>query len=87
MEDKFAELAKRIAAIEHPKKDQAPSYLEPLLKRVQDMESELKNLKFAFTQLSSAQNAINLNDLTAKIQGMQQMMEHLTGGTDVSKPS
>jgi hypothetical protein len=88
MEDKFAELAKRLGTLEHLKKETtAPSYLDPLLKRVQEMESELKSLKFSFTQLAAAQNAVNVADITAKIQGIQKILEHLTGGTDVSKPS
>ena len=57
------------------------------MKRVQEMESELKSLKFSFTQLAAAQNAVNVADITAKIQGIQKILEHLTGGTDVSKPS
>ena len=88
MEDKFLEISKRISLLEHPKKEQAaPSYLDPLLKRVLETENELKNLKFAFTQLASARNAINVNDITAKIQAIQKVLENLTGGTDVSKPS
>jgi hypothetical protein len=88
MEDKFTELSKRLTALEHVKKDAAPpAYLDPLLKRVQEMETEMKNLKFGFTQLAATQNAININDVTAKIQSIQKMLENLTGGTDVSKPS
>jgi hypothetical protein len=88
LEEKFTELAKRLVALEHIKKETpAPSYLEPLLKRVQEVESEVKNLKFSFTQLAAAQNAVNVADITAKIQGVQKILEHLTGGTDVSKPS
>jgi hypothetical protein len=88
MEDKFAEMAKRLTALEHPKKDTTPpAFLDPLLKRVHEMETEMKNLKFGFTQLASAQNAININEVTSKIQSIQKMLETLTGGTDVSKPS
>ena len=37
--------------------------------------------------VAAAQNAVNVADITAKIQGIQKILEHLTGGTDVSKPS
>jgi hypothetical protein len=87
VEEKFTDMGKRLAALEHPKVGQAPAYLDPLLKRFQEMENELKNLKFAFTQLASAQNAINVGEITAKIQGIQKVLENLTSGTDVSKPS
>jgi hypothetical protein len=87
MEEKFAEMAKRIAAVESGKKDQPPAYLAPLLKRVQDLEGDMKNLKNAFTQMAAAQNAVNVNELSAKISAMQKVLENLTGGTDVSKPS
>jgi hypothetical protein len=87
VEEKFSDLSKRLGALEHPKAGAAPSYLDPLLKRVQEMEAEMKNLKFAFTQLASAQNAVNINEITAKIMGIQKVLENLTGGTDISKPS
>jgi hypothetical protein len=87
VEEKFSELAKRVATLEHPKPGQVPSYLDPLLKRVGEVEGELKTLKFAFTQLAAAQNAINVGEITAKIQSIQKLLETLTGGTDVSKPS
>ncbi len=87
VEEKFSDMSKRLSSLEHPKAGQAPAYLDPLLKRVQEMEGELKNLKFAFTQLASAQNAVNMSDITAKIQGIQKILENLTSGTDVSKPS
>jgi hypothetical protein len=84
----LAEIAKRLAALEHPKSaGQVPAYLEPLLKRVQDLEAELKNLKFGFTQLAAAQNAFDMNALNVKMQGLQKLLENLTGGTEVSKPS
>lgn len=87
VEEKFAELTKRIISVESGKKDQPPSYLGPLLKRVSDMEGEIKSMKSAFTQMAAAQNAVNMNDITAKIATMQKLLENLSGGTDVSKPS
>lgn len=88
MQDKFSELSKRVSAIEHPSaKAGTPPYFDALLKRVTDIEGEVKSLKSGFTQMAAAQNAINVAEITSKIKGIQKLLDNLTSGTDVSKPS
>lgn len=87
VEEKLTDITKRLVTVESGKKDQPPAYLGPLLKRVADMEGDIKTLKSAFSQMAATQNAVNMNEIIAKISAMQKLLENLTGGTDVSKPS
>ncbi len=90
-EARFLELTKRIANLEiaehkHATKGLQPSFLEPLIKRVQDLETELNKIKVLVSQLSSV-NKADLTTVKEKVNGLQKMMEHLSGGSEVAKPS
>jgi len=100
MEDRLAELTKRLNALEAERKNAkdtasiVPALLDPLLKRVQGLESELMGLKRMASDLTSGQGgqgkkapSEELSALSKKVDGLQKVLEDLTAKTEVSKVS
>ncbi len=95
LEERFTELSRRIASLEGGKTvaktadANAAVNLSPLLKRLEEMQEEINKIKIFLANLPapSSQGAADLAALSAKVDGLQKVLEHLALEPEVSKPS
>ncbi|MBI4396489.1 MAG: hypothetical protein HY548_05300 [Elusimicrobia bacterium] len=99
LEERFAELSRRIAAIEGSRTGDADAPpkdgpdLSPganaLLKRLEEMEGEISKLKLYIADITSPieKGSNDLAAISQKVDGIQKIIESLTAETEVSKLS
>jgi hypothetical protein len=93
MEERFGELAKRIASLEtfggKPAAGAAAAPPDALLKRLATLEEEIRQLKSTLAGAPGPQdrNFPDLSKLTAKVDMLQRILEDLTTETETAKPT
>lgn len=89
LEERFSDLAKRITTLEGRRETPAadPSHLQPLMKRLDELEKEIEKLRISVTQTTGASRGGDLSVLNEKISTMQRMMESLALESDAPKPT
>jgi hypothetical protein len=90
MEEKVSELSRRISSLE-TQRPSTPAVstisLDPLIKRLKGIEDDLDNLKRYISQMNVSQNkpSENFTAISERVDGLQRILESLTGESEVSK--